>query len=191
MTGSSSLLLVADGERADQFFDLTGDGTDERLRAWLAPDTDDAFLVTWDGSGDPVLLTEYLDADRDPTTNAVEDLVAMAGTDGYVNNSDFSHPLYLWFDQDTDGVADTGEMQALNFTGQGIDVSQFDDVIVTDTATGSIIAASSVPGVIEATYGTNNLSLADAVVRDVFLPVDAPSVGASVVDMDAGLVTFG
>ena len=38
--------LVADGERADQFFDLTGDGTDERLRAWLAPDTDDAFLVT-------------------------------------------------------------------------------------------------------------------------------------------------
>ena len=138
--------LVADGERADQFFDLTGDGTDERLRAWLAPDTDDAFLVTWDGAGDPVLLTEYLDADRDPTTNAVEDLVAMAGTDGYVNNSDFSHPLYLWFDQDTDGVADTGEMQALNFTGQGIDVSQFDDVIVTDTATGSIIAASSVPG---------------------------------------------
>ena len=183
--------LVADGERADQFFDLTGDGTDERLRAWLAPDTDDAFLVTWDGAGDPVLLTEYLDADRDPTTNAVEDLVAMAGTDGYVNNSDFSHPLYLWFDQDTDGVADTGEMQALNFTGQGIDVSQFDDVIVTDTATGSIIAASSVPGVIEATYGTNNLSLADAVVRDVFLPVDAPSVGASVVDMDAGSLLSG
>ena len=183
--------LVADGERADQFFDLTGDGTDERLRAWLAPDTDDAFLVTWDGVGDPVLLTEYLDTDRDPTTNAVEDLVAMAGTDGYVNNSDFSHPLYLWFDQDTDGVADSGEMQALNFNGQGIDVSQFDDVIVTDTATGSIIAASSVPGVIEATYGTNNLSLADAVVRDVFLPVDAPSVGASVVDMDAGSLLSG
>ena len=165
--------LVADGKpTADQFFDLTGDGTDERLRAWLAPDTDDAFLVTWDGSGDPVLLTEYLDADGDPTTNAVEDLVAMAGTDGYVNNSDFSNDLYLWFDQDTDGEADAGEMQALNFTGQGIDVSRFDDVIVTDAATGSIIAASSVPGVIEATYGANNLSLADAVVRDVFLPVD-------------------
>ena len=175
--------LVADGERADQFFDLTGDGTDDRLRAWLAPDTDDAFLVTWDGSGDPVLLTEYLDADGDPTTNAVEDLVVMAGTDGYVNNSDFSNPLYLWFDQNTDGKADTGEMQALNFTGQGIDVSQFDDVIVTDTATGSIIAASSVPGVIEATYGTNNLSLTNAVVRDVFLPIDAPSIGASVSSM--------
>ena len=183
--------LVADGERADQFFDLTGDGTDERLRAWLAPDTDDAFLVTWDGAGDPVLLTEYLDADRNPTTNAVEDLVAMAGTDGYVNNSDFSNPLYLWFDQDTDGEADAGEMQALNFTGQGIDVSQFDDVIVTDAATGSIIAASSVSGVIEATYGTNNLSLADAVVRDVFLPVDAPSVGASVSNMGQGSVLSG
>ena len=183
--------LVADGERADQFFDLTGDGTDERLRAWLAPDTDDAFLVTWDGAGDPVLLTEYLDADRDPTTNAVEDLVAMAGTDGYVNHSDFSNPLYLWFDQDTDGEADAGEMQALNFTGQGIDVSQFDDVIVTDAATGSIIAASSVSGVIEATYGTNNLSLADAVVRDVFLPVDAPSVGASVSNMGQGSVLSG
>ena len=183
--------LVADGERADQFFDLTGDGTDERLRAWLAPDSDDAFLVTWDGSGDPILLTEYLDADGDPTTNAVEDLVAMAGTDGYVNNSDFSNPLYLWFDQDTDGEADAGEMQALNFTGQGIDVSQFDDLIVTDTATGSIIAASSVPGVIEATYGTNNLSLADAVVRDVFLPVDAPSVGASVSNMGQDSVLSG
>ncbi|MCH1448438.1 MAG: Ig-like domain-containing protein, partial [Candidatus Nanopelagicales bacterium] len=183
--------LIADGERADQFFDLTGDGTDERLRAWLAPDSDDAFLVTWDGSGDPVLLTEYLDADGDPTTNAVEDLVAMAGTDGYVNNSDFSNPLYLWFDQDTDGEADLGEMQALNFTGQGIDVSQFDDVIVTDTATGSIIAASSVPGVIEATYGVNNLSLADAVVRDVFLPVDAPSIGASISNMGQDSILSG
>ena len=136
-------------------------------------------------------MTEYLDADGDPTTNAVEDLVAMAGTDGYVNNSDFSNDLYLWFDQDTDGEADAGEMQALNFTGQGIDVSRFDDVIVTDTATGSIIAASSVPGVIEATYGANNLSLADAVVRDVFLPVDVPSVGASVLNMDADSILSG
>ena len=183
--------LVADGERADQFFDLTGDGTDERLRAWLAPDTDDAFLVTWDGSGDPVLLTEYLDEDGDPTTNAVEDMMAMAGTDGYVNNSHFSNPLYLWFDRDTDGEADTGEMQALNFTGEGIDVSQFDDVIVTDTATGSIVAASSIPGVIQATYGSNNLSLSDAVVRDVFLPVDAPSVGASVSNMGEDSVLSG
>ena len=156
--GLQFVSLVADGERADQFFDLTGDGTDERLRAWLAPDTDDAFLVTWDGSGDPVLLTEYLDADGDPTTNAVEDLIAMAGTDGYVNNSDFSNDLYLWFDRDTDGEADAGEMEALNFTGQGIDVSWFDDVVVTDAATGSIIAASSVPGVIEATYGTTHIA---------------------------------
>ena len=43
--------------------------------------------------------------------------------------------LYLWFDPDTDGVADSGEMQALSFNDPGIDVSQFDDV-VTDTATG-------------------------------------------------------
>ena len=172
--------LVSPGMRADQFFDVTGDGTAERLRAWLAPNTDDAFLVTWDGTSQPVLLTEYLDANGDPTTNAVEDLVAMAGVDGYVNDSDFSNPLYLWFDQDTDGVADAGEMQALNLSGSGIDVSRFDDVVLTDSATGSIIAASSAAGVINGTYGAGNVSLADAVIRDVFLPVDAPSVGASV-----------
>ena len=44
---------------------------------------------------------------------------------------------------------------------------------------------------IEATYGANNLSLADAVVRDVFLPVDAPSVGASVSNMDADSILSG
>jgi hypothetical protein len=178
--GLQFISLVQDGARADQFFDVTGDGTAERLRAWLAPNTDDAFLVTWDGTNPPVLLTEYLDTNGDPTTNAVEDLVVMAGVDGYVNDSDFSNPLYLWFDQDTDGVADAGEMQALSLSGSGIDVSRFDDVVLTDSATGSIIAASSAAGVINGTYGAGNLSLADAVIRDVFLPVDAPSVGASV-----------
>ena len=86
-------------------YDITGDGeVKELVRAWLAPNDDDAFLVTWDeNSVTPTLLTEYLDPDRDPTTNAVEDLVALAGTDGYVDNDDFDNDLYLWFDRDTDG----------------------------------------------------------------------------------------
>ena len=135
--------------------------------------------MTWDGNSvTPTLLTEYLDPDRDPTTNAVEDLVALAGTDGYVDNDDFDNDLYLWFDRNTDGSATGDEMEALS-PGARIDVSQFDDIVITDALTGSVIAAKTVAGVIEGTYGPDSNGLEDAVLRDVFLPVD-PLVGDSV-----------
>ena len=87
----------------------------------------------------------------------------------------------IWFDRDTDGEADAGEMQALNFTGQD-DVSQFDDDSHRHSDRIDHRRELSARGD-WATYGTSNLSLADAAVRDVFLPVDAPSVGASVSNM--------
>ena len=45
-------------------YDITGDG-EVGATARLAPNDDDAFLVTWDGNSvTPTLLTEYLDPDR-------------------------------------------------------------------------------------------------------------------------------
>ena len=47
-------------------------------------------------------------------------------------------------------------MEALS-PGARIDVSRFDDIIITDALTGSVIAASTVDGVIEGTYGSGGL----------------------------------
>ena len=65
-----------------------------------------------------------------------------------------------------DGSATPDEAEGPS-PGARIDVSRLTTCLVTDALTGSVIAASTVAGVIEGT--SDNNSLEDAVLRDVFL----------------------
>ena len=193
----------SDGRPAP-FFDIDGDGTLDRLTGWLAPGGDDAFLVALEtNDGEPVLpssmngsylFTEHLVVPA--TTNAAEDLVSFelshGDGDGVLTASELEAGLsrspFLWFDRDSDGDVQSGELEVVG-SDFALNVSRFDDNVIVDSATGALVVASTLPGSVEGTYNSGPLS--SAIVRDVFLPVAPPDSASSVVSMTDAAVLSG
>ena len=135
------------------FFDIDGDGTLDRLTGWLAPGGDDAFLVALEtNDGEPVLpssmngsylFTEHLVVPA--TTNAAEDLVSFelshGDGDGVLTASELEAGLsrspFLWFDRDSDGDVQSGELEVVG-SDFALNVSRFDDNVIVDSATGAL-----------------------------------------------------
>ena len=168
-------------------FDLDGNGSKDNV-AWTTEGSDDAFLIFADDELDQALLanesvsidgdylvTEYLDSDRDPTSNALSDLRSLAGDDEKLTETELlesGKDARLWFDLNADGLVDRGELRSVsNFE---LDLSQLTDNAEREPVTGAVIAGGLPAGAMAGEY-TNpdgeEKSLADGVLSDVYLPV--------------------
>lgn len=165
--------------------DLNIDGTLDSV-AWVAPGSDDAFLVFADSALDAYLdngnndieingdylVTEFLAGDA--TTDALVDLSSLAGDDAKLTAEELpaGKDARLWFDFDADGKVDQGELKAID--GFELNLSKLSDNAYRDTNTGAIVAGGLPAGAISGTYD-DGIGLVDlsgnAVLSDVYLPV--------------------
>jgi len=164
--------------------DLNIDGTLDSV-AWVAPGSDDAFLLFADSALDAqldngnndieinggYLVTEFLAGDA--TTDALVDLSTLAGDDTKLTAAELptGKDARLWFDLDADGKVDQGELKAID--GFELDLSKLSDNAYRDTNTGAIVAGGLPAGAISGTYddGVGLVDLSgNAVLSDVYLP---------------------